>query len=108
MASNPRQSNGNARSKLRQRVLASEDVCHLCGQPVDKTLPHLNPWSAVIDEIVPVSQGGSPFDRANVHLAHRRCNSIRSNRSVAWAQAVLAGRLPKDERWEPFPVSDGW
>lgn len=36
-----------------------------------------------VDEIVPVSLGGSPFDRSNVQPAHRICNQRKGNR-LGW------------------------
>jgi hypothetical protein len=95
--SNPRRANGHRRDQVRRRVLAEEDDCWLCGQPVDKTLrfeegkhtkrcaapdcggcfPH--PMSPTVDEVVPVSLGGSPFDRSNCRLAHRLHNIQRGN-----------------------------
>ena len=72
MAANPRYANGHRRRELRKRVLASKDVCGICGGLVDKTLPHLDPMAPEVDEVVPVSMGGDPLARANVRLAHRR------------------------------------
>lgn len=84
MAANPRQANGHRRRQLRARVLAEETHCALCGNPVDKALrlgpdgkPH--PYSPEVDEIVPVSLGGSPLLRANTQLAHRICNQRKGN-----------------------------
>lgn len=77
---------------MRARVLAAYDVCHLCGRPVDKSLPAGDPWAPEVDEIIPVSMGGSPTRFSNLALAHRRCNEYRGNHSVAWAQARLQGR----------------
>lgn len=68
------------------RVKATYDTCHLCGQPVDKTLPAGLPGSPEVDELVPVSRGGSATDFSNCFLAHRWCNRIRSNHTVEWAQ----------------------
>ena len=62
---NPRYANGHRRRKLRAQILAEEDLCHICGQLVDKDAPHLDPGEAVIDEIHPVSKGGSPYARDN-------------------------------------------
>jgi 5-methylcytosine-specific restriction endonuclease McrA len=76
---NPRYANGYRRRQLRARVLTEEDCCWLCGRPVDKDPPHLDPWAPVIDEIIPVSKGGNPYDRNNVRLAHRRCNARRGD-----------------------------
>ncbi|OOL29554.1 hypothetical protein GQ85_25195 [Rhodococcus rhodochrous] len=101
---NPRRANGHRRSKLRARVLAEEDVCALCRRPVDKTLtlgpdgkPH--PWRGEVDEIIPVSRGGSPYERANVQLAHRTCNQRKGNAMPG--DRVKATRLP-------LPVSQQW
>lgn len=75
----PRTANGSARRRVRAQVLATEDVCWLCGQPVDKSLPAGLPGSPEIDEVLPVSLGGDPTDRSNCHLAHRVCNQRRGN-----------------------------
>jgi 5-methylcytosine-specific restriction endonuclease McrA len=76
---NPRRTNGHRRTQLRRRVLAAYTTCALCGQPVDKTLPHLDDWAAEVDEIIPVSLGGSPDRWTNVQLAHRICNRTKGN-----------------------------
>ena len=76
---NPRVANGHRRRQLRARVLREEHLCWLCGQPVDKTLPPGHPMAPECDEVIPVSLGGSPLDRANVRLAHRLHNQQRGN-----------------------------
>lgn len=76
---NPRRANGHRRDQVRRRVLAEETHCWLCGGPVDTTLPHGLPESPEVDEVVPVSLGGSPFDRTNCRLSHRLCNQRRGN-----------------------------
>ena len=81
MTSNPRNANGHRRRTVRAQVLAEEDDCGICGQPVDKTLPAGLPGSAEVDEIIPVSKGGNPFRRENCRLSHRRCNVLRGNDS---------------------------
>lgn len=77
--SNPRNANGHRRRQVRARVLREETDCWLCGQPVDKTIPTPHPMSPEVDEVVPVSLGGSPIDRANCRLSHRDCNVKRGN-----------------------------
>ena len=79
---NPRTTNGNARRKLRARVKAEGRVCGICGRPIDYTLPAGHPMSYELDEIIPVSLGGSPYDYDNVQPAHRRCNQAKSNRLI--------------------------
>ena len=76
----PRNRNGNARRKLRARLRAEGRPCHICGMPIDYSLPAGHPWSFEVDEIVPVSRGGSPLDYSNVDAAHRICNQRRGNR----------------------------
>ncbi len=77
--SNPRRANGHRRRQVCAEVLAEESVCWICNKPVDKTLPHGLPGSPEVDEVQPVSRGGSPYDRTNCRLAHRICNQRRGN-----------------------------
>ncbi|MEY8436246.1 HNH endonuclease [Atopobiaceae bacterium 24-176] len=98
MATNPRRANGSARDRLCRRVLAEEDRCWICGQPVDKDLRGTcHPMAPEVDEIVPVSAGGDPLDRGNVRLAHRICNVRRGNRPVAPKVTRLA--CPTSREW---------
>lgn len=53
--------------------------CGLCGKKVEMDLPYNSPRAATIDHVVPMSAGGDNI-RANVQLAHRRCNTRKSNR----------------------------
>ena len=54
-----------------------------------------DPMSFEVDEIVPVSKGGSPIDRANVAPAHRICNERRGNKSLAALNGSVSPR-PRD------------
>jgi 5-methylcytosine-specific restriction endonuclease McrA len=76
---NPRYANGHRRRRLRAQVLAEETCCAICGRPVDVTLPPGLPGSPEVDELVPVSKGGNPYDRFNCRLVHRLCNVRRGN-----------------------------
>ena len=93
---NPRVSNGHRRRQLRARVLREEDVCWLCNGTVDKTLPAGHPMAPEVDEIIPVSKGGSPYDRDNCRLTHRICNARRGNGSRL--RAIVA----------PFTTARSW
>jgi 5-methylcytosine-specific restriction endonuclease McrA len=77
-AANPRYANGHRRRNLRTRVLREENDCGICGDPVDKAIPTPDPMSPEVDEIIPISLGGDPLDRSNVQLAHRVCNTCKS------------------------------
>lgn len=112
--SNPRRANGHRRDQVRRRVLAEESDCWLCGGPVDKSLrftpgkhakncagncdgciPH--PMSPTVDEVIPVSLGGDPFDRSNCRLAHRLHNIQRGN-----------GTRQRATPTAPFATSRSW
>ena len=55
-------------------ILATQNICGICGQPVDKTLKYPHPMSATCDHIIPVSRGGDPTSLDNLQLAHFSCN----------------------------------
>jgi len=93
VATNPRSANGHRRRQIRARVLASEYVCALCGLPVDKNLKTPHPMSPEVDEIVPISRGGSAVTRANTQLTHRICNQRKGNgkRAKATVEVIASG-----------------
>ena len=86
---NPRRANGSARDRIRATIRARGEPCAICGRPIDYSLgmitdpatgrrrPH--PMSFVVDEIVPVSRGGSPIDPRNCRPAHWACNARRGD-----------------------------
>jgi len=103
--SNPRQTNGAKRRALRAQVLREETNCWLCGGFVDVKLKHGLPDSPEVDEILPVSLGGDPYDRANTRLAHRLCNQKRGNKLPA--EAIEAARNRTQES-QPLKTSREW
>lgn len=90
----PRRVNRQARELARARVLATDLPCPICGRPIDRRIRWPDPWCAEIDEIIPVSRGGSPTDLRNLERVHRRCNQLKSSKSLAWAQAAARGIAP--------------
>ena len=54
--------------------------CAICGMPIDYGLPAGDPMSFEVDEIVPVSLGGSELDWSNLQPAHRICNQKKGNK----------------------------
>ena len=110
MATNPRNANGAARRRIRARHRAIGAPCALCGKPIDYSLgmvttpdgkrrPH--PMSFVVDEIVPVSKGGSPIDMENTQAAHWICNARKGNRTN-----LRRFEGAKDARAIPRPFDD--
>lgn len=87
--------NGTRRRALRARVLQAHDRCAICGLPVDKAVRTPHPLSAEVDEIVPVSKGGSPLAFDNLQLAHRCCNRWRSDRSMRYVKELRAAALAR-------------
>lgn len=87
MSSNIRNANGAARRKVRLWLRSQGRPCWICQAfgrdgEIDYSLPAGHPYSFEVDELIPVSKGGSPIDRSNVAAAHRCCNEWRSNKSV--------------------------
>lgn len=54
-------------------------ACALCGDPVPMDVKVPEPLAPTIDHIVAVSRGGDDT-KANVQLAHFRCNSVKGPR----------------------------
>ena len=97
---NPRYANGSRRRALVRRVKAMGLPCWICGMPIDAALPAGHPLSFELDELVPVSKGGSPTDPANVAGAHRCCNQWRGDKPMARVEAV---RSEVRARFGPWP-----
>ena len=96
---NPRRRSG--RDALVRRVRALGEPCWICGLPIDPTLPAGHPLAFELDELVPVSRGGSPTDPSNVAPSHRCCNQMRGDRAVA---AIEAARDEARRRFGPWPT----
>ena len=96
--------------KLKKQVLASSDVCAICGQPIDKRLKFPNPLSPSVDHIIPVSKGGHPADIQNLQLTHLKCNQLKAsklvqeeNKSLYKQAEVLSNRiLPQSMNWATY------
>lgn len=105
---NPRRSNGSKRNRIRAVLKQRGAPCHICGQPIDYSLPAGDPMSFEVDEIVPVSrywEGGykSPeecaLDISNCVAAHRSCNRARSNKRLEEMTRTDKLSLPLTRSW---------
>lgn len=69
---------------LRNRLAIYERdgwVCQLCGDPVPRDVDYLDPLAATLDHIECQSWALIPdHSPSNLRLAHRLCNSLRSDR----------------------------
>lgn len=96
MSNNPRYADYRGRVAVRRWLRAQGQPCWICqtfGRPasIDYSLPAGHPLSFEVDELVPVSKGGSPTARDNVAAAHRACNQWRGNRSVKQVIEIAHG-----------------
>ncbi|RZQ59827.1 HNH endonuclease [Amycolatopsis suaedae] len=80
---------GHRWRQLCAQVYAEETHCWLCGTWVSQLLDPTHPMSRTVDHVRELWQGGDPLDRNNCRLAHRACNSRKSNR--------LRTHAPRDE-----------
>jgi len=75
---------GTAWWNVQAQVYAEETHCWWCGEWVDQSLDgRTHPMARTVDHVRELWEGGDPLDRANCRLAHRRCNSIKSNQARA-------------------------
>lgn len=95
--------------KNRRRILQTQDICGICGKPVDKSLKYPDPMSACIDHIVPIDKGGHPSDISNLQLAHMCCNRAKSDKLMQEAtkhdqgDAAISNRiLPQKIDWKAY------
>lgn len=95
-----RYANGARRRALVARVRAIGEPCHICGLPIPPDVPPGTPLAFELDELVPVSKGGSPIDPANVAPSHRCCNAWRGNKPM---DRVAYIRAEVRERFGPWP-----
>lgn len=96
----PRRQYHALRDAMRKRVLAAYDTCAICGREVDKSLPQYDPLAPEVDEIIPVSRGGSPYDFDNLQLTHRVCNEKKGNK--------MTGDVDVQKIENPTPTSRAW
>ena len=96
----PRKLRQGLRATLRKRVLSTYDTCAICGREVDKSLPYLDPLAPEVDEIIPVSRGGSQYDWDNLQLVHRICNQRKGNK--------MMGDIDVKKVENPTPISRAW
>jgi 5-methylcytosine-specific restriction endonuclease McrA len=105
--------NGWARAqfdKNKKKIYATQDVCGICGRPVDFNLKYPDPMSPTIDHIIPVAKGGHPSDIDNLQLAHFRCNRMKSDKAAApmelkkEAEEIGISNLPWSLDWTKHSV----
>ena len=102
----------SAYDKNRKRVLNENDVCAICGLPIDKRLKFPHPMSPTVDHIIPVAKGGHPSDPTNLQIAHLICNQVKGtkttieiNGSLMNEAKIIGNRdLPQSRDWSRYGV----
>ena len=84
--------NTATRDRHRAIIRRGQPPCALCGQPIDYTLPHLDPMAYVVDHVIPLDAGG-PDELNNKQPAHRSCNRSKSNRTDGGPVIKRSGAL---------------
>jgi 5-methylcytosine-specific restriction endonuclease McrA len=69
----------DGRTELEAAWRRSNGRCGICGRLVSLSRRHMDPLEATIDHRIPQSRGGGD-ERANLQIAHRRCNNRKGNR----------------------------
>lgn len=86
------ESRGTRRQKRQHEDLrARREVCWLCGQPIDYSLPPGEPDSFSKDHVKPWSLYPElREDPANLRASHLRCNQSRGNREAPPGLGLLS------------------
>lgn len=96
--------------KNRARILKTQRICGICGNPVDVSIKDpRNPMAPTIDHIIPIAKGGHPSDFDNLQLAHRWCNRQKADKLIdrrrykaEEAEEINNDDLPLSRDWSRF------
>lgn len=95
--------------KNKARIYATQNICGICGKPVDMSLKYPHPLAKCIDHIIPVAKGGHPSDISNLQLAHWTCNRQKSDKLfkdkglVTDVKGLISNRnLPQSTDWGAY------
>ncbi len=66
----------------KKKIFATQELCGICGMPVDFSLKYPHPLSPCIDHIIPIAKGGHPSNMDNLQLAHWTCNRQKSDKLI--------------------------
>lgn len=93
--------------KNKRIILKTQNVCGICGKPVDMSLKYGDPMAPTIDHIIPVAKGGHPSDIDNLQLAHWTCNRQKSDKlfkAKDGEQPTVIGNrnLPQSMDWRNY------
>lgn len=99
-------SHRTAFEKNKKRILASQNVCGICGKEVDMSLKFPHPLSATVDHIIPLARGGHPSALENLQLAHLCCNRMKADK--LFEETKKENTLPPVIANNNLPLSRDW
>jgi 5-methylcytosine-specific restriction endonuclease McrA len=91
--------------KNKRIILKTQNVCGICGKPVDMSLKYGDPMAPCVDHIIPIAKGGHPSDISNLQLSHWTCNRQKSDKIFKATQEpkVVSNRnLPHTINWAEY------
>lgn len=94
-----------AYEKNKKRILATQNICGICGRPVDVSLKVGDPMAPTIDHIIPVSRQGHASAIENLQLSHAACNRQKSDklfRNKAEPKILGNRNLPQSRDWKAY------
>lgn len=100
-----------AYEKNKKKIVATSQVCGICGNPLDPTQKYPHPLSTVVDHIVPISRGGHPSDLQNLQAAHRWCNRQKADKlfdakgRFKEQEEVKSDDLPLHYNWQEYKAT---
>ena len=93
----------------KKKIMTTQDICGICGNPIDPSLKYPDPMAGCVDHIIPVAKGGHPSDIANLQKAHWYCNRqksdkiMKTNASAVIEDEVIDNRqLPQSMDWKKY------
>lgn len=90
----------------KRRIMATQDICGICGNPIDPELKYPHPMAGCVDHIIPIAKGGHPSDIANLQKAHWYCNRQKSDKIIKATASPAIEEEVIDNR--QFPQSFDW
>lgn len=94
--------------KNRKIILATQNVCGICGREIDPAYKYPHPLSPTVDHIVPIGKGGHPSDISNLQAAHRWCNRWKSDRVGATLRRESKKENEKENNLIDLPLHYKW
>lgn len=91
--------------KNKKKILATQNICGICGKPVNKQIKYPDPMAPCIDHIIPVSKNGHPSDIENLQLAHWTCNRQKSDKTYIETPQEKRPTIPSNRN---LPLSMDW